>query len=39
MEQFDTLDVSAVLNLESALVRDGASRQVLPAAVPLIRDW
>ncbi|XP_048948979.1 serine/threonine-protein kinase MRCK alpha-like isoform X2 [Canis lupus baileyi] len=38
MEQFDTLDVSAVLNLESALVRDGASRQVLPAAVPLIRD-
>ncbi|CAK7300348.1 Serine/threonine-protein kinase MRCK alpha [Vulpes lagopus] len=38
MEQFDTLDVSAVLNPESALVRDGASRQVLPAAVPLIRD-
>lgn len=39
MERFDTLDVSALLQLESAPGRARASRQVLPDAAPCTPDW
>uniref|UniRef100_A0A452UPF5 Phorbol-ester/DAG-type domain-containing protein n=1 Tax=Ursus maritimus TaxID=29073 RepID=A0A452UPF5_URSMA len=38
MERFDTLDVSALLQLESAPGRARASRQVLPDAAPCTPD-
>lgn len=39
MERFDTLDTSALLQLESAPGRARASRQVLPDAAPRTPDW
>lgn len=39
MQRFDTLDVSAMLTLESALGGQRASRRVSPEAAPGTRDW